>query len=178
MPKSWEEIAPEPFAIEIRGKRYEFPVVGAKLGLLLLASFDGDEAAIAEVGTTGRDLWRRLLGPVYDALVADDVPYAVISRAGFTAAADFRYGRDSAERIWESGLNPEAQAALVAAAQTAATTSPKGSTPSPSSAEAPATQSPASTSGTRSQTTTRRTSTPTKKPQPRSRGRNSSLRPA
>lgn len=124
--KAWEEIAPEPIRLPVGGKVYEVPPIAAGLGLSLTAVVDGrDQDAAAELGK-GASLWAKLLGSAYDEMLADDVPVEVIARAGFTVLADFQYDRETAERVWESGLNPEARAAIAAAAREASPSAKDG----------------------------------------------------
>lgn len=146
--KAFEEFAEEPIRLPVQGKVYEVPPIGAKLGLLLARALEGDKKAVAEIGR-GDSFWGKMLGPVYQQMVADDVPMEVIGRAGFAVMADFQYDREAAERVWESGLDPEARAALMAAMQTGQVPT-MGSLRSPSTAAANRTQRRANSSGTRS----------------------------
>lgn len=49
------------------------------------------------------DLYQRLLGAVYDEMVADGLPWPFIKHAGVTAFMWVAYDKESAERFWESG---------------------------------------------------------------------------
>jgi hypothetical protein len=59
---------------------------------------------------------RGLGGSVYDEMLADDVPLDALARAGFAMIVDWQNDRAAAERVWESGIDPEARAAMTAAA--------------------------------------------------------------
>lgn len=159
--KDYSEFAREPITLPVSGRTYTLPPIGAKLGILLLSSINGDAHASARLGTS-TSLWQRILGctdeclagdleepcgSVYDRMLADNVPLDVVGRAGFTALADFQYDRETAERVWESELDPEARAALAAAQRELQR---MNSTNSPSTDEDAVTPSPAITSGTSS----------------------------
>lgn len=139
--KPWSEVCPEPLAFPIGGKVYVVPELGKDDGIKLqyvLAgkdhSLDGEDP---EVG------WRLVMGPVWDEMAADGVSSLAMSRAAFAALADLTQGRAAAEKVWESGIDPEALAAAMAATQT------NPQTRSSSTAAVTKTRSRASTSGTR-----------------------------
>jgi len=126
--------------LPIQGKDYTLPEVPAALGvkLTLLAERSAEilriaaenEAAKTAALAEGKpapeptplpdwelddidqttDLTRALLGPLYDEMVADGVPYAALALAGQVATHDFLYGRDAAEALWNSGGDPKAVA--------------------------------------------------------------------
>lgn len=72
---------------------------------------DGDEHA----------LYRRLLGPAWDQLWADKVPWAKIKMVGETASLWVGSGVPAAEAYWNSGGDPEALAPNRAARRSRAT---------------------------------------------------------
>lgn len=166
--KAYEEFSKPPIELPVGGKTYTLPPVGAKLGILLLSAFNGDAHATATLGTS-TSLWQLVLGcteecvagtdtacgSVYDQMLADNVPLDVVGRAGFTGLADFQYDRETAERVWESNLDPEARAALAAAVRELQTQQQTDSPPSPSTDAANRTPSPANTTGTTSPTNSR-----------------------
>lgn len=142
--KPWSEVCPEPLAFPIGDKVYVVPELskddGIKLQYVLAGkdhSLDGMEP---EVG------WRLVMGPVWDEMDADGVSGPAMSRAAFAALADLTQGREAAEKVWESGIDPEVLAAAMAATQT----------PSTSTAVAAKTRSLASSSGTRTSPKTSR----------------------
>lgn len=155
--RDYSEFAKPPIVLPVNGKTYTLPPIGAQLGILLLSAINGDRHATQTLGTS-MSLWRQVLGPVYDEMLADNVPLDVVARAGFTAMADFQYDRATAERVWESELNPEAAAALAAATREPR----KASQQSPSTAAASKTPSPASTTGTTSPTGSPRKARPSR----------------
>lgn len=156
MPLSnWYALVP-PLALPIGDKVYEIPPVDLAGGALLeQAKKDGS----LPDGMTPFDSWKLVLGPVFDEMVADDIPDAALGRAGITALLDYRYGREMAERFWELGSIPKALTAL-AEAMTDSTNSTDGESESK-------TPPPASTPSTP------RLKAPSKKPAKPSSGRSS-----
>lgn len=151
--KAYEEFAEQPIQFPVGGKVYTVPPISAKLGILLASALNGDAHATKTLGQ-GQSLWAKLLGPVYNEMLADDVPIEVVGRAGFAVLCDFQYDREAAERVWETNIDPEARAAMAAAIR-----DPKMATASLrslSTAAASRTPSPASSSGTSSRTPARK----------------------
>jgi hypothetical protein len=144
--RAYEEIAPEPLAFPIGGKLYTVPPVGYVQGLRLTEMIqtgpDGDFKESAE------DVWRMVLGPAYDEMKADNVPGDALARAAFSALTDFQYGRDAAEAVWESGLDPKALSEAMT--RKAAAKKPPATTRSRSTASGTRTRKPASTRSTTS----------------------------
>lgn len=138
--KAYEEVVGEPLAFPINGKIYTPPPISAKAGIYLVRALAGDPGVSNE---PSQSMWKVLLGPVYDEMIADNVPMDALARAGFAMLVDWQNNdRAAAERVWESGIDPEARAALAAAILQ--TTQP--STPP---AAANTTRTPASGTGTR-----------------------------
>lgn len=160
--RDYEDLAP-PLEVPIRRKTYIIPPVPATLGLQLMLAGDGDEDALRELeNLKGTAFTQALLGDAYDQMVADNVPLGAMNRAFITALADFRFGRETALEVWDTGKSPEFLAALMAAAEAEALKSET------STAAVSKTPGRASTSGT---TSRRATSAPRKKPvASRSRG--------
>lgn len=149
--KAYEEFAKEPLAFPIAGKVYEVPPLGYTDGIRLARIFAGDDESLTD--EKPEEGWKLVLGAAFDEMVADKVPLEAVARAGFTAMTDFQYGREQAERVWESGIDPKAlQAALEQA-----TAKAQGSTPSTSTGAAKRTRSRASGTSTTSPTATKRT---------------------
>jgi hypothetical protein len=138
--KAFEDFAPEPLAFPIGGKVYTAKLVGMSDGLRLQRVLEGKDDSLNDVEP--EVLWRMVLGDAWDEMMADNVPVEAASRAALAALADFQYGRNEAERVWEAGISPEALAARAAANQ-------KASTPSTRTGGAGKTRSRASSSGTR-----------------------------
>ena len=153
--KPYEQVAPEGLVFPIGGKTYAAPPISLKVGALLATAMEG--GAAETLAEESRSLWQMVLGPVYDEMLADDVPAEAVGRAGFCVLVDFQAGREAAERVWESGIDPEARAAKKAASRVA------DSTTSPSTdVDESSTKPPESTSTTTSPT--RRRKSPSRGP--------------
>lgn len=151
--KAFEQVAPEPLIFPVKGKMYEIPPVGYLKGLRLSAMLAGtDKTMSAESPDV---LWEFVLGDVWAQMKADDAPMEAMNRVAFATLTDFRFGREAAEKVWESGIPPEALAAIQAAIQ--ATEQPK----QPDMVAATKTSSRVSTSGTSSRKTSTRKATAT-----------------
>lgn len=137
--KSWEEIA-DPLVFTIRGKAYEVPELGYRDMLTIQKIRAGQPSELD--GMDAAESWRLVMGPAWDAMVADNVPGEAIARAGLATLAFFEAGRDAAEAIWENGIDPKAVLAALGL-QT-------GQQPQNSTAGASATPSRAPSSGTSS----------------------------
>jgi hypothetical protein len=148
--KPYEEFAQEPLTFPIGGKLYITPPLGFLDGLRLQRVIAGEDHSLDD--KPAEEVWRLILGPTWDEMVADNVPLEAMNRAGMAALADFQFGRTIAETVWESGVDPEALAAAATAAAS------KDSKPSPSTDAASSTRSPASSSPTTSLKATKRTS--------------------
>lgn len=146
--KSYDEIAPEALAFPIGGKVYEPPPINVRTGITLVQALSGDPELLAQ---ESRSLWQMLLGATYDEMYADEVPLDAVARAGFAMLVDFQGDRAGAIRVWESGIDPEARAAITAALRTT------GSTQSTGTASGRKTPSRASTRATTSRKATKRT---------------------
>lgn len=143
--KSWEELAGEPLRFPIKGKEYVVQPLTVDEGLLVFDIIAGNKPEWTDRSLT--DFYKLIMGPTWDEMRADGVPIDAASRAGFATQTDIQLGREAAEHAWETGLDPEAAAAWMAATQTTSTSS----TSSESDSETP---SPASTSPTTSQPAT------------------------
>jgi hypothetical protein len=147
--KAYEEFAQAPLAFPIGGKVYTVPALGLQESIRLERLLSGDEKF--PDGAPAEDLWKIVLGPVWDQMVEDNVPSPAAARAGMAALTDFRLGRDAAEAAWEAGDNPEALAAAMAAKATQTSTpKPAASKRSRGTASATPTQKPASSRATTS----------------------------
>lgn len=135
-----------PIELPIGGKTYTLPSVSAELGvrltliaersaeiLTIAARNDEARAKAAEAGEPEPeleplpdfeiegidkvdDMNKALLGPLYDQMVADGVPFEALVMAGQVATHDFLYGRAAAEAYWNSGGDPKAVAETLPAA--------------------------------------------------------------
>lgn len=157
-----QEFFAGPLTLPIRGKSYTLPEVDLELGLMLAQAAEGKKTKLDGMPTTV--LYARLCGDVWQQMLDDKLPGAIMVRVGETALTDFTQGRDIAKLVWKYGVSPEALAAQKAANQQTARKQPTDrqpkkstrSTRSPRSATGTATPSPASSSGTSSPTATKR----------------------
>lgn len=161
--KAYEELAAEPLVFPVGGKFYTHSPIGVVAGMRLAGVLTGVDSTLNEL--PAQELWKLVLGSLWDEMLADDVPAEAVARAGMAALADFQYGRATAEAMWETGDSPEALAARVAA-------NSKASKRSTSSGAAGKTRSRASMSGTTPRPVTRQPAK--KKPAAPSRGSRSS----
>lgn len=154
--------------LPIKGKEYAVPPPDAEVGLLVqrlmnagLAAESGQEVDqealndLAESVLTNdsdeKDLYKRLLGPVWDELFADKLDWPVIQHVGQTVLLWVAAGVDAAAKHWEAGSGeaeaPNRKARRAAAAQARSTRS-RGSRSGTTRTKAPAAgqESPGSTS--------------------------------
>lgn len=141
--KSWEDVAPEPLAFPIGAKTYTVPDLDyrAMLTMQKIRAGESTEYDDAPPEVT----WRLVMGDAFDQMVNDNVPAEAIGRAGLATLAYFEQGIETAEAIWESGVDPKALAAAIL--------SRSGQSQPSSTGEASVTPSPASSSGTSSRRT-------------------------
>jgi hypothetical protein len=104
--REFTEFADGPLRFPYKGKVYEAPEVGIKLGMRL----NGITNEGAEADLNIKDLLPDLLGDAWLQMVEDDVPLDLAIRAGATVLADFQFGRTYAEAMWETGADPKAMA--------------------------------------------------------------------
>lgn len=159
--QAYEDLVADPLVFPIGGKLYTPAPLGIQAGLRLAGVIKGDDDSLKDAPMT--DLWKLVMGGLWDEMVADNVPAEAVARVGMTVLADHQYGRATAVAMWETGADPEALAARAAANQVT-------SRPSKSSATARKTPSRVSTKTTSRQPVTRQ---PVKKTAPRSAGRTS-----
>ncbi|MEU4777465.1 hypothetical protein [Micromonospora sp. NPDC023633] len=150
--------------LTVKGREYTVPLASAELGLWCrrIAQITGDvhaasteqemQGVVARIdalpqlpGGDDVSLPERVLGPVYQQMVADRLPDAYIQFCGQAAYIWIIGGEEAAERYWTSGGRPEAWGPTNRAGRRAAgrTSTDAGN----------GTRTPASTSGTRSPTT-------------------------
>lgn len=151
--KSWEDVAPDEWAFEIRGKRYAVPELDYRAMLTVQKIKAGEATELDDAKP--EDSWRLIMGSTWDEMVADNLPAEAMSRAGLATLAYFEQGREVAEAIWENGIDPKALAAAILAR-----IEPQKQ---PSTAEEPVTRSRASMTGT--------TFPPTSSKKPRAKGK-------
>lgn len=102
----YSEFAEGPLEFPINGKRYVLPELGIEEGLELSGIFSGKDKTFRR--KEGVELFKLLLGPLWDQMIADGVSLAAATRAGMTALADRQYGREMAKVAWETGADPKA----------------------------------------------------------------------
>ncbi len=133
-----DEFFDDTLPLPIGGKVYVVPPASAETGLfcqrLMEAGVDaanGKDTDLASLDDEGeRDLYQRVLGPVYGELKANGVSWPKIKHAGITAFLWIAGDRDTAQKYWEAGDGgPEAEAPTRAERRAAAaTTQRRGST--------------------------------------------------
>lgn len=138
--------------LPIGGRVYTLPPISAELGPRVQALIDfgidiaiGNEGDLDEAGevlgdVAERDLYKEVLGPVYEVMQADGVPWAALKHAAMTSIIDSTRDREEAELYWERLGKPEpvetpvkqprdrarkATASKTTKASTAGTTSPR-----------------------------------------------------
>lgn len=124
-----------------KGKTYVIPPVDAETGLkfqrlaevaaqLAQATETGEELDAVVLDDAGEvDLYRDALGPAYDAMIADRVPWPMLKTAAVTAWLDAAVSRDAAEAYWNAAgtPDPEALAGNRASRRAARSTRPRAS---------------------------------------------------
>lgn len=139
--REYTEFAEGPLEFPIRGKVYTAPEVGIELGLRLTRIATGE----AEQDMPAVELYKLLLGPIWDEMISDGIPLNAAMRAGMVAMNDFQYGREYAIATWEAGLDPKAATEILRQQQ-----GNRASRRSSSTGGARKTRSQASTRGTTS----------------------------
>lgn len=113
----WRDVR-VPLVLPINGTEYRVPPVSIETGALLKWSASDDPEVAADAKDrlgTDEEFYARILGSVYEQMIADDVPQLALDRAVATAVTDHQFGRVAAEMMWKSGGDPEALAAVLAA---------------------------------------------------------------
>jgi hypothetical protein len=113
-------------SLPYKGKTYLIPPVDAETGLrfqrlaevaakLAQAPENGegtgpelDAVVLDDAGEV--DLYRDALGPVYDAMIADRVPWPMLKVAAVTAWLDAAVSREAAEAYWNAAGTPDPEA--------------------------------------------------------------------
>ncbi|UBU16678.1 DUF7426 family protein [Nonomuraea gerenzanensis] len=121
-----DEFFDDSLRLPVGGKVYVIPAPDAEVGLLcqrlMHASLQAEQGEtvddpklneLAEVVLNDdeeRDLYQRILGPVWDELHADKVKWPRIQHVGATALVWVAAGKEAAAKIWASGGTGEAPA--------------------------------------------------------------------
>jgi hypothetical protein len=97
----------EPLVLPIRGKEYTIPPLSFQDGERVNAIVDGSEKL------TDEEFYRLLLSDaMFDELIADGAPARGIDRIARTALTDYKFGRELALIMWETGGDAAAIEAL------------------------------------------------------------------
>jgi hypothetical protein len=109
-------------SLPYKGKTYLIPPVDAETGLrfqrlaevaaqLAHAAETGQELEAEVLDDAGEvDLYRDALGPAYDAMIADRVPWPMLKTAAVTAWLDAAVSREAAEAYWNAAGAPDPEA--------------------------------------------------------------------
>lgn len=153
----------KPLTLPVRDKQYEIQPLEYQDGLTLIAVSENRSKTITKKSEDS-ELFKLVMGPTWDEMLADKVPYVVAFRAGMSAVQyqmALVSGLDSdaavaaGEMVWgNEGVDPELLAAALTAAQAE---DQKARTPSTSTASARKIPSRASTRTTTSRQGTRQT---------------------
>lgn len=103
---AYESFANDPLVFPIGGKKYTLKPVSIPNGRILANLISGKDKKLNSAPS--EELWKLVLGDLWDQFEQDGVPIEAATRAGLTALADFQYGRDAAEAAWEAGADPKA----------------------------------------------------------------------
>jgi cell division septation protein DedD len=145
-------------------KRYTVQPTSYDDGLSLVALSSGKKTDRIALKSADSELFKLVMADTWDEMMADRQPFPTMFRAGMAslqyqlalvAGVDPTAAVELGESFWNSGTDPEAVAAAMAADPSTTTTS----TPSTSTGSGRKTRSPGST-----RTTTSRPATPRKKP--------------
>jgi hypothetical protein len=100
--KDFDEIF-DPLVLPIHGHEYEIPPLSFEAGVIVNGVIDKTE------NLTDEQFYRLLLSDaVFDQMLADKLPAAAIDRVARTALTDFKYSRELALTMWETGGDPKA----------------------------------------------------------------------
>jgi hypothetical protein len=145
------DLLDESLRLPIDGRTYTIPAPSAQTGLRVQAIVqvaataagggEVDEQALGDAAEM--DLYRDLLGPAYDDMLADNVSWPALKHAARTVIVWIVQDVEAAERVWASGGDPSLLA-------------PNREASRSSSAAANSTRSRGSTSGTKPRTDHRR----------------------
>lgn len=103
---AYESFANKNLIFPIGGKNYELKPVTIPNGITLQKIISGSDKKLSS--QPGEELWKLVLGDLWDEFVEDGVPVEAAVRAGLTALAEYQYDRDMAEATWEAGADPKA----------------------------------------------------------------------
>jgi hypothetical protein len=146
--KAFTEYTQPPLEVQYEpgGKVYRIPPVTIEGGAIIRAQAADPAGFLDQHAGKPEDwLYRLILGPVWDEMVADGVPEVFAVRVYLTALTDHLNGRDAAEKIFAEGIDPKVVAVLL---ETQRKAPPKVSARSTRTGAATTTRSRARGSGT------------------------------
>lgn len=120
--KAFSEYTQPPLEVQAvpDGKVYRIPPVTIEGGAIIRAQAADPAGFLDQHRGKPEDwLYRLILGPVWDEMVADGVGEQFAVRVYLTALTDHMSGREAAERMFAEGVDPLALAALLEAVQPA-----------------------------------------------------------
>ncbi|MFK0217948.1 hypothetical protein ACIQWN_07095 [Streptomyces vinaceus] len=144
------ELLDESIELPVAGRLYAVPAPSAEIGLRTQAlihaaavAADGgrpDEQVLGDAAE--RDLYRDVLGPAHDEMIADGVKWPTLKHAAITAMVWIAQDKTAAERYWTAAGDPSRLAPNRAARRSqsgaASSTPSRGSTSGTSTRPAPA----------------------------------------
>ncbi|WP_371677910.1 hypothetical protein [Streptomyces sp. NBC_01276] len=145
-----DELLDERLELPVAGRLYTVPAPSAEIGLRTQAlinaaavAADGGRADEQVLGDAAeRDLYREVLGPAHDQMVADGVKWPVLKHSAITAMVWIAQDKAAAERYWNAAGDPNRLAPNRAARRNrsgaASSTPSRGSTSGTSTRPAPA----------------------------------------
>lgn len=122
--RDYDDFTNASLRLPIKGKTYTIPSPNAATGLLcqrLLAmgasaalGVEADDDTVDAILSDDdeKDLYTRLLGPAWDEMIADEIPWMIMQHAGTTAMVWVVQGWAAAEEYWnrQGGPDPKDQA--------------------------------------------------------------------
>lgn len=104
--EDYDTFSAGPLEFPYRGKTYTVTLPDFDTGATLTRITSGEDTEFRAKPV--QEIWKLLLGPTWDEMVTDRVPFTFIARCGLTALTDFQYGRDLAKAAWKAGGDPKA----------------------------------------------------------------------
>ncbi|MFE7262259.1 hypothetical protein ACFU9B_09350 [Streptomyces sp. NPDC057592] len=144
-----DELLDETIKLPVGGRLYTILAPSAEIGLRVQALINA--AAVAADGgkvdeqvlgdAAERDLYRDVLGPTQDQMIADGVKWPTLKHCAITAMVWIAQDKTAAERFWNAAGDPSRlapnRAARRSRSDAASSTRPRGSTSGTSTRPAP-----------------------------------------
>jgi hypothetical protein len=113
--------------LPVGDKTYSVPSCDAPTGLWVTGMMTGAAEEPVELDDDDeRNLYQRVLGPVYDEMLADGVPWPAFKRVGSAVLLWIAFGEGAAERYWNRDQDEDPTATP---AEQLAVTVPEGTDP-------------------------------------------------